>query len=84
MAWFVSRPESYFKSLDEIKKQRDRGAAIIAAAVLEDHLLEAIQSRLHKNEKVEAKMFKGLWPAGQLLGAHRPRFPSRAIPVFGP
>ena len=61
MTW-LTLEKSYAETLNEIKKQRDRGAAIIAASVLEDHLLAAIQSRLHRNDTIESKIFKGYGP----------------------
>jgi hypothetical protein len=57
MTWFVSHPDKYRHALKEIPKQRDRGAAIIATAILEEHLLEAIQSRLERHAHTEKKMF---------------------------
>jgi len=58
MTWFVSHPERYKHALKEIPNQRDRGAAIIATAILEEHLLEAIQSRIERHSHTENKMFK--------------------------
>jgi hypothetical protein len=46
----------------EIERQRDRGAAPVAAALLEEHLLLAIRSALTRHESVEQKMFKGDGP----------------------
>lgn len=58
MTWFVSHPSRYRHALNELPKQRDRGAAIIATAILEEHLLEAIESRIERHDHTENKMFK--------------------------
>ncbi|WBL75632.1 hypothetical protein I3J27_21605 [Bradyrhizobium xenonodulans] len=62
MSWFVSDPMKYRHALIEIPKQRDRGAAIVATSVLEEHLLEAIQSKLDRHDPVEKKVFSGYGP----------------------
>ncbi|MET4451226.1 hypothetical protein [Bradyrhizobium sp. RT3b] len=62
MTWFVSHPTKYRHAMNEIPKQRDRGAAIIATSILEEHLLEAIQSRLERHAQVEGKVFSGYGP----------------------
>jgi hypothetical protein len=59
--WFFEL-DKYPKLAEEIDKQRDRGAAILAASVLEDHLTEVIKTRLERNAKIEARMFKGYGP----------------------
>lgn len=59
MTWVLaSQPKDYTHTYREIKKQRDRGAGIIAAAVLQDILLEAIKSRLDRGSPIEPNMFK--------------------------
>jgi hypothetical protein len=42
MTWFVSHNTKYRHAMNEIPKQRDRGAAIVATSILEEHLFEAI------------------------------------------
>jgi hypothetical protein len=59
--WFFEL-NKYPKLAEEIDKQRDRGAAILAASVLEDHLTEVIKTRMERNVKIESKMFKGYGP----------------------
>ena len=63
VTWFTLEDDRYFSITEEINKQRDRGAAIIAVAVLEDHLLAAIKAKLSNNDaKIEDKMFNGYGP----------------------
>ncbi|MCK1337965.1 hypothetical protein IVB38_18560 [Bradyrhizobium sp. 38] len=62
MTWFISHPHKYAHAIDEIPKQRDRGAAIIATAMLEEHLLEAVQSRLARHQSTGKKVFNGYGP----------------------
>lgn len=54
----------YSHAFSEIKRQRDRGAGIIAAAILQDQLKFAIKTRFDKHPKLEAKMFKSDGPLG--------------------
>src|SRR5262249_15079476 len=78
--WFFDASK-YPKLIEEIDKQRDRGAAILAASVLEDHLTQIIKTRLERNPKIESRMFKGYGPLasfaakidlGFLLGLYSP------------
>jgi hypothetical protein len=62
MTWFVSHGEKYKHSIKEIPKQRDRGAAIVATAILEEHLLMAIQSRIQRHDHTEKKMLSNAGP----------------------
>jgi hypothetical protein len=57
--WMTLSDERYNRATKDIKRQRDRGAAIIAAALLEDHLVAAIKARLERHPIVENKMFNG-------------------------
>lgn len=57
MTWFVAHKDRFKHAINELPKQRDRGAAIIATAILEEHLLLAIQSRIERHEHTEKKMF---------------------------
>ncbi|MCP3444201.1 hypothetical protein [Bradyrhizobium sp. CCGUVB14] len=62
--WFLNdKPAGrYDHAIDEIRKQRDRGAAIIATSILEEHLLDAIQARLNRHDATEKKVFNGYGP----------------------
>lgn len=64
MIWFVLDYDTYKHAIIEIDKQRDRGAGIIAASILQDHLLQAIRSRFHRNPSLEANLFKTGGPIG--------------------
>lgn len=64
MIWFVFDYDTYKHAIFEIDKQRDRGAGIIAASILQDHLLHAIKSRLQRNPSLEASLFKMSGPIG--------------------
>jgi DNA-binding MltR family transcriptional regulator len=65
----------------EIEKHSDRGAALIAGALLEERLLKSIKKSLQqRNEAIEGKMFKGSGPLatfaakidlGLLLGIYK-------------
>lgn len=48
--------------MNEIPKQRDRGAAIVATSILEEHLFEAIRSKLEGHDQVAKTMFGGYGP----------------------
>lgn len=83
MTWGTLKDAKYDALGKEINKQRDRGAAIIAAAVLEDHLLAVIKAKLTTDEKIEDKMFRGYGPLasfsaridlGLLLGLYEKDF----------
>lgn len=63
MAWVTRGPEDRI-ILEEIIKQTDRGAALIAAAYLEERLLLAIKARLNENETVEKELFGPSRPLG--------------------
>jgi DNA-binding MltR family transcriptional regulator len=58
MIWIIAN-ENDKSILEEIYKQTDRGAALIAVSYLEQRLLDAIKSRLNNDEKIEDKLFKG-------------------------
>jgi hypothetical protein len=49
-------------TIDEIEKQNDRGAAIIAGALLEDFVVDAIKTRLLPDEKVIDQFLTGMGP----------------------
>ena len=61
MVWAV-RDKSDLPILKEIDSQTDRGAALIAAAYLEDRLVDAIKARTNRHEKIERDFYKGLGP----------------------
>lgn len=83
MTWLLLENSKYRHALKEIDKQRDRGAGIIAVAILEEHLVAAIKMRLEKNEDIHRKLFTGYGPLsslsakidlGFLLGIYPSRF----------
>jgi hypothetical protein len=59
MTWFLTDYDKYEHAIKELPKQRDRGAAIVATAILEDALMITILSRLHRNTIAEKKLFEG-------------------------
>lgn len=65
MAWTI-RNEADKAILAEIKKQTDRGAALIANAYLEERLTDAIKARLVRDETLENNLFKGSGPLASL------------------
>lgn len=64
MTWGTLGDSKYDALGEEINKQRDRGAAIIAFAVLEDHLVALIKSKLIRDSTIEKKVFRGYGPLG--------------------
>jgi hypothetical protein len=50
--------------LEEIEKQTDRAAALIATSYLEDRLVEAIKARTVRDQNVEKDMFRNSGPLG--------------------
>ena len=61
MVW-VTRDESDKPIIKEISEQTDRGAALIAAAYLEERLTDAIKARLVRDPDIEGRLFKGTGP----------------------
>ncbi len=68
--------------VEEIEKQTDRAAALIASAYVEERLLLAIQARTNRYEKIEKDFYRGAGPLGSfsakidlglLLGVYEPR-----------
>ena len=62
MSWWVHDFKRYKHAMSEISKQRDRGAGIIAAAIVEDHLDFALATRLRTDKEaadLKANMFSG-------------------------
>jgi hypothetical protein len=73
--------------LEEIEKQTDRAAALIATSYLEDRLVEAIKARTVRDQNVEKDMFRNSGPLGSfsakidlgfMLGSLRWRGPQDA------
>jgi hypothetical protein len=60
MTWYIGK-ESHYEVLNEIDQQTDRGAAIVAAALVEDYLSDAIKTRLHARGKARTDVIKGLF-----------------------
>jgi DNA-binding MltR family transcriptional regulator len=61
MAWMTNSDDDR-PILEEIEKQTDRAAALIAVAYLEERLLAAIKSRLVNDGKTHDKIFRGSGP----------------------
>jgi hypothetical protein len=60
MTWLL--PDQSLRSVtDEIERQSDRGAGIIAGAFVEDFLKDALRSRLRLTEAREEKIFSKLF-----------------------
>jgi hypothetical protein len=65
MTWVTIDYQHYRHAIKEIPRQRDRGAGIIAAAIVEDHIQAAIETRLwihQATEGVRKSLFKGYGP----------------------
>jgi hypothetical protein len=66
MTWLL--PDQSLRSVtNEIERQSDRGAAIIAGAFVEDFLKDALRSRLRLTEAHEEKTFSDLFGRGRPL-----------------
>jgi DNA-binding MltR family transcriptional regulator len=61
MVWITASDDDK-PILEEIQKQTDRAAALIASAYLEERLIEAIKARIVRNEDLEGRLFKGSGP----------------------
>ena len=59
MVWLWRDPERDKQTTDEIDRQEDRGAAIVAVAYFEDFLTASIKTQLIKDEEVTDPLFKG-------------------------
>jgi hypothetical protein len=70
--WLITEPKQY-PIIDEITKQSDRGAAVIAVAMLEKHLMTAIKSRLIIKNKYAQDIGEELCGEGRALGSLIPR-----------
>ena len=62
MTWTVRDAKRDRETTDAIERQEDRGAAILAAAYLEDRLTLAIKARLISDTKVTNSFFSGMGP----------------------
>jgi hypothetical protein len=93
MVWYLDKQRDY-KVIEEIDTEPDRVAAIVGAALLEGHLIEAIKSRLfvagEYNEEVAQKLcgqdgplgaFGARINAGLLLGIYLQEMHSDLIKV---
>lgn len=65
MTWVIQN-DSDKQILEEMLKQSDRGAALIATAYLEERLVDAIKARLNRCQAIENKLFKGTGPLASL------------------
>jgi hypothetical protein len=57
MSWVVIDGDRFKHAIRGLSKQRDRGAGIIAASIVQEHLIEAIKSRLRRDADLEGRMF---------------------------
>lgn len=60
MVWMLKKHDTAI--IKEIEQQRDRAAAVIAAACLEDRLAELLLTALEPHEDITNQMFKGYGP----------------------
>src|SRR5258706_8269848 len=60
MVWMLKKHD--IAIIKEIERQRDRGAAIIAGACLEERLTELLQAAFEKHDDVSNQIFKGYGP----------------------
>lgn len=63
MTWTGANP-AYKSIIIEIERQTDRGAALIAASLIESQLLVAIKKHLVEDKDVANKLFKPSGPIG--------------------
>lgn len=63
MMWMVPDP-TYKSVIDEIERQTDRGAALIATALLEQTLVDLIRSKIIYEKDTFHKLFKPSGPIG--------------------
>lgn len=61
MVWIVQSDDDK-AILKEIHEQTPRGAVLIAAAYVEERLVDALKSRLNHHPTIENKIFKGYGP----------------------
>jgi hypothetical protein len=81
MTWITVSAEDK-PIVEEIERQTDRAAALIASAYVEERLLLAIQARTNRHEKIEKDLYRGSGPLGTfsakidlglLLGIYEPK-----------
>jgi len=65
MTWITASDDDK-PILEEIEKQTDRGAALIAVAYLEERLVAGIKARIQNNDEIEDKVFNYSGPLGTL------------------
>jgi hypothetical protein len=63
--WSISDPR-HDAILHEIGRLEDRGAALVAASLLEGELLETIKCAYRRDRSIEGAMFKGYGPLASL------------------
>jgi DNA-binding MltR family transcriptional regulator len=52
------------ESIEEILSSPDRAAAVLAAALVEDHLTKVLKMRMHRDEKILREIFRTSGPLG--------------------
>jgi hypothetical protein len=62
VSWTVRDAKRDRETTDAIERQEDRGAAILAAAYLEDRLTRAIKAQLISDAKITNSFFSGMGP----------------------
>ena len=72
MTWFIDTQQHY-PIIAEIEKQTDRGAGIMAAALLEGYLITAIRTRLFVEGDYNEDVGKTFFADGGPLGSFIPR-----------
>src|SRR5262245_5515962 len=65
MTW-VTNSDTDKPILEEIERQTDRAAALIAVAYLEERLVAAIKARMVRNVDIEQRVFMSSGPLGTL------------------
>jgi hypothetical protein len=65
MWMYQSREDkSLSEAIAELDTASDRAAAIVATALVEDHLTTVLKGSLHQDEKIQLDMFRGSGPLG--------------------
>jgi hypothetical protein len=72
MTWYIDETKDY-PIIEEIEKQTDRGAGIMAAALLDGYLTKAIGTRLFIRGSYNDEVMKKLCDDGRPLGSFVPR-----------
>jgi DNA-binding MltR family transcriptional regulator len=63
--------EALGRTIDEIEAASDRTAAIVTAAILEDHLETSLKIRMHQDDKMLEETFRSSGPLGSFAAKIR-------------